>query len=497
MPASSTDATWRPSSSRGRWRERAPPRRFVRSSLPTLQPTLQDADIEGARTAWRVRNEEAEDGESVAPVTTRATVSNGRRVANDDAALQRAFIQILDKQRVRSVYQPIIDLGSGDVAAFEALARGPAGSALESPAVLFGTGRKLGLLNELEWACRAAALEGALDANMGTQLSLFINVEPSVVGGVIPPRVEALFRKAERKLRIVLELTERDLTRRPADLLRLVSWARERYWGVALDDVGAEPESLALLPFVEPDVVKLDMRLVQEKMSSEDEAVVDAVRDYCRRTGATVLAEGIETEQHLQVAKAHGAMLGQGWYFGRPGPLDHDSATRAAVKLLPPPVRAEGNSAFEILEREYEVETMSRERLLELTERIERLAMEHDPAPVVLACFGHADRFHPRNDIYAALADRCTLVGVLGVGMDPDPSFRVRCTPIPERDPLAQEWVVAVVGHGVSEVVAARSLGNDRGGLGSTVEGIETSDRQEVLDVAHLLMNRVVPARKR
>ena len=119
------------------------------------------------------------------------------------------------------------------------------------------------------------------------------------------------------------------------------------------------------------------------------------------------------------------------------------------------------------------------------------------PAPVVLACFGHADRFHPRNDIYAALADRCTLVGVLGVGMDPDPSFRVRCTPIPERDPLAQEWVVAVVGHGVSEVVAARSLGTDRGGLNGTVEVIETSDRQEVLDVAHLLMNRVVPARKR
>jgi EAL domain-containing protein (putative c-di-GMP-specific phosphodiesterase class I) len=420
-----------------------------------------------------------------------------RSKSPDAAAQQRMLAQILERHRVRAVYQPIIDLATGEVAAYESLARGPAGSPLESPGMLFDTARRSGRLPELEWACRAAALSGALDADLGTQISLFINVEPSVVGGVIPAHVETLFRIAERKLRLVMELTERDLTRRPADLLRLVAWARERYWGVALDDVGAEPESLALLPFVEPDVVKLDMRLVQEKMTAEDEGVVSAVRDYCRRTGATVLAEGIETEEHLQVAKAHGAMLGQGWYFGRPGPLDHDSATRAAVKLLPPPVRAEGNSAFEILEREYEVETMSRERLLELTDRIERLAMEHDPAPVVLACFGHADRFHPRNDIYAALADRCTLVGVLGVGMDPDPSFRVRCTPIPERDPLAQEWVVAVVGHGVSEVVAARSLGTDRGGLNGTVEVIETSDRQEVLDVAHLLMNRVVPARKR
>src|SRR5947207_7217361 len=225
-------------------------------------------------------------GPLTTPVPGRMAKGRG---ADDAGAIQRMFVQILDRQKVRSVYQPIIDLKSGDIAAFEALARGPEGSPLESPGMLFGTGRKLGLLNELEWSCRAAALKGALDAKLGTQLSLFINVEPSVVGGVIPSPVQALFRKAERKLRIVLELTERDLTRRPADLLRLVSWARDRYWGVALDDVGAEPESLALLPFVEPDVVKLDMKLIQEEITADEEAVVDAVQRYARRTGASVL----------------------------------------------------------------------------------------------------------------------------------------------------------------------------------------------------------------
>src|SRR4051794_16492732 len=305
----------------------------------------------------------------MALVSARGVAAAGRptvkKATNDPATLQRQFIRLLDKQRVRSVYQPIIDLGSGDVAAFEALARGPAGSALESPGMLFGTGRKLGLLTELEWACRAAALQGALDANMGTQLSLFINVEPSVVGGVIPANVEALFRKAERKLRIVLELTERDLTRRPADLLRLVSWARDRYWGVALDDVGAEPESLALLPFVEPDVVKLDMKLIQEELTADEEAVVDAVQRYARRTGASILAEGIETEEHREKGLQLGANLGQGWLFGKPASLEGILATRAAVKLLPPPSRREGESAFGILEEEYEPERVSRAQLLE------------------------------------------------------------------------------------------------------------------------------------
>src|SRR5438094_762182 len=137
-------------------------------------------------------------------------------------------------------------------------------------------------------------------------------------GGRTTANVEALFRKAERKLRIVLELTERDLTRRPADLLRLVSWTRDRYWGVALDDVGAEPESLALLPFVEPDVVKLDMKLIQEEITADEEAVVDAVQRYARRTGASVLAEGIETQEHRDKGLQLGANLGQGWLFGRP-----------------------------------------------------------------------------------------------------------------------------------------------------------------------------------
>src|SRR5205085_5246319 len=291
---------------------------------------------------------------------------------NDASACQRQFMQILDRQRLRSVYQPIIDLKSGEIAAFEALVRGPAGTPLESPGMLFGTGRKLGLLNELEWACRAAALQGALDASLGTQISLFINVEPSVVGGVIPANVEALFRRAERKLRIVLELTERDLTRRPADLLRLVSWARERYWGVALDDVGAEPESLALLPFVEPDVVKLDMKLIQEELTADEEAVVDAVQRYAKRSGASILAEGVETDEHLEKALSLGANLGQGWLFGKPGSLDGLLATRAAVRLLPPPTRPEGGSAFDIIAEHFDIARISGRRLIEETAALEQ-----------------------------------------------------------------------------------------------------------------------------
>src|SRR5581483_727961 len=136
-----------------------------------------------------------------------------------------------------------------------------------TPAALFAAAREAGRVAELEWACRAAAIQGALDAGLGSRHSLFVNVEPSIIGRGLPTAVVGLLRTAARKLRVVLELTERDLCRRPAELLDLVAWARAQWWGVALDDVGTAEESLALLPLVEPDVIKLDLRLVQEDLS--------------------------------------------------------------------------------------------------------------------------------------------------------------------------------------------------------------------------------------
>src|SRR5438067_3415259 len=297
----------------------------------------------------------------------------------------RILDRVLSRDRVRSVYQPIIDLGTGQVAAYEALARGPEGSPLESPGALFASARMAGRLTELEWACRAAALRGALEANLGAQVSLFINCEPSVVGTHMPTNVSTLFRAAERKLRIVLELTERDLSRRPADLLRLVAWARERWWGVALDDVGAEPESLAFLPFIEPDVIKLDMRLIQDTLTAEDELVIEAVRDHAERTGATVLAEGIETDEHLQTAMHLGAKLGQGWHFGRPAPLSELPRTRAAVRLLTPPDRNLDQSPFAVLSDEYDVVRVTPEELLTATQQLKAAAANQRTGAVALA----------------------------------------------------------------------------------------------------------------
>jgi len=119
----------------------------------------------------------------------------------------------------------------------------------------------------------------------------------------------------------VIELTERDLTGDVAGLLRAVERARAQGWRVALDDVGAAPASLALLPFLRPEIIKLDLSLTHTTTNTATVEILTAVTAEAARTGATLLAEGIETEDHAQLAVRMGARLGQGWLFGRPAPL--------------------------------------------------------------------------------------------------------------------------------------------------------------------------------
>ena len=99
---------------------------------------------------------------------------------------------------------------------------------------------------------------------------------------------------------------------------------------MALDDVGADSRSLALMSLLYPDVIKLDMRRMQRRGDAEIAPIVTAVGTESERSRAIVLAEGIDSEEQLAVARAWGATLGQGYLLGSPAPLPaHDPAVRA------------------------------------------------------------------------------------------------------------------------------------------------------------------------
>ena len=105
---------------------------------------------------------------------------------------------MLRRGGVRSLYQPIVDLDTGAPRRLRGARARPQGSPLESPGALFGAAHELGLVAELDRACRSAAIEGALAAGLPPPLALCVNVEPAAVAGRRRPEDCATDRRALR-----------------------------------------------------------------------------------------------------------------------------------------------------------------------------------------------------------------------------------------------------------------------------------------------------------
>jgi EAL domain-containing protein (putative c-di-GMP-specific phosphodiesterase class I) len=390
---------------------------------------------------------------------------------------------------LQPAFQPIVDLGTGEVVAFEALARWPDIPGA-TPDAVFASARRHGRTAELDWACRIAAIEDALEQRLGAQHMLFLNVEPAALAAPAPAGAELVVAAARRHLRVMLELTERALTDHPAELLRLVGWARRNGWSIALDDVGAAPESLALLPFLAPDVIKLDITLVTKRPTMVQASVMAAVMAHSERTGAVILAEGIETPAHLDQALALGATLGQGWLFGRPGPLTVPPAPTAPIPLTRPqaPVAA---TPFDLLAGRA-TRIGRKGLLLDLSRHIETKGLQLDPPPIVMSSFQTADRFTPATvRRYQALAARCPLVAAIAVGLDLTATPEVHGGAIDASDALSREWTVTVVGPHDAAALIALDLGDDGPDHDRRFEFTVTHDRELVLEAARSLMARI------
>ena len=278
---------------------------------------------------------------------------------------------------IRTLFQPIVHLQSQEVVGFEALSRGPADTPMESPAVLIEAARVAGRLGELDWLCRAHAMEAVAASGLHPSLSWFINVEPAGLEIACPAYLVSSLAQARTDLRVVLEVVERDVEGQVTKLLHAADQARNDAWGVALDDVGGEESSLALLPFLQPDVVKLDMSLVRDVDRRTAVRITAAVRAYAERRGAVVLAEGIETEEQERLARAFGATYGQGYRYGAAAPLPAMvPAPREVIPLRQRPEPLGGGSPFEILSGARKPERAAKQDVRHITTHLEDHAID-------------------------------------------------------------------------------------------------------------------------
>ncbi len=232
---------------------------------------------------------------------------------------------------------------------YEALVRGPVGSRFASAASLVEAAYRTGHVIEFDWAARASASRTAMAKGLATDLLLFLNVEPLALDTPCPRDLWPDIERAFAMFRVVLEVTERSLDRDPRSLLNGIAQQRPEVEALALDDVGSTTKTLAMLPVLSPDVIKLDISVTQGGMRRAAMKILDIAYEESERTGATILAEGIETAAQSEQARRFGASLGQGHHLDRPGSLARDLGHCASMPSVVTETVPDVRTPFEAL----------------------------------------------------------------------------------------------------------------------------------------------------
>lgn len=220
--------------------------------------------------------------------------------------------RVIDGGGPRMAMQPVVDLASGRVVGHEALARFAGGPGW-GPARWFAEAQHVGMGPELETSAIAAAL--SVLPRLPAQAHLAVNVS---VATLHHEPAMALLTGAEAS-RLVVELTEHAKVDDYATISDELARLRAAGARVAVDDAGSGYAGLEHILQLQPEVLKLDRQLVSGLAEHAGRhAMVEAMVGFARRMGATVVAEGIETEPDLDALRAAGVAQGQGYLLGRP-----------------------------------------------------------------------------------------------------------------------------------------------------------------------------------
>ena len=274
----------------------------------TAEELLHHADAEmyhakAARQGRRVRDRSSDD-------PTR------------DLELAAALHHAIARGQLVLEYQPIVDLDTAAIQSVEALVRWDRGGELMSPGLFLPTAERTGLLTPItRWVVQEAVRQVERWNAVGMDVDISVNIPPAMLDRRMCDHLVRI--AAEHKLArgaITLELVESAMMddRRLFDHLESLRAAGFR---IAIDDFGSGHSSLARIAQLPVDVLKIDRSLIAGICDSPREhAIVRAIIATADALDATVVAEGIETEQQRIALRRLGVRLGQGFLFARPVP---------------------------------------------------------------------------------------------------------------------------------------------------------------------------------
>ncbi len=258
--------------------------------------------------------------------------SGGLETVKQRFSIETDLRHALQRGELQLHYQPLVDLESGVLSGFEALARWQHPDlGFISPVDFIPVAEECGLIVPLgRWALEEAARTvAAWDDRAGQQLPVKISVNMSAIQlqrDDVPAVVEQALRAAGiGGERLTIELTESAFVSDPDGGKRTLEALKALNTNLAMDDFGTGYSNLAYLQQLPIDVLKIDRSFITDMLIDKDKrAIVRTILSLARALGMKTTAEGIETIETSSVLRRLGCSIGQGYYFARP--LDSEAA---------------------------------------------------------------------------------------------------------------------------------------------------------------------------
>ena len=232
--------------------------------------------------------------------------------------MHSALIAAINLGGIDVAYQPI-HLVDGSLLGFEALARWSFQDTPVSPGTFLPAAAKAGVLPRLDELVMTTAMREAARWEATTTLSVNLAGD-TLLDPALPARVDALLRATNLPAhRLSVEILETSAIDNDQVALTTLRALRSLGIRLAVDDFGVGFASLARLRVLEPDIIKVDRSLlVAENDPANASPLLAGIADLAHRLGATVIAEGIETDTQLSAAMSAGCDAIQGFLWGRP-----------------------------------------------------------------------------------------------------------------------------------------------------------------------------------
>ncbi|WP_428911150.1 EAL domain-containing protein [Niallia sp. Krafla_26] len=259
-------------------------------------------------------------GNAIYKARQQALIMAEKKIQSEYNEMVYEMSRVISKKDIRLLGQPIINMDTKQIQAWEILTRGPKGTNLELPLRLFSVAHQTGQLYDLEMIVVEKIFEKIRDT--GCSHEIFMNCTPITLGNKrFVSELKSLLQQYPtiNPKHIIIEMTEQETVENMKYLIENIKDLRGLGFRIALDDTGAGYSSLHSIGEILPEIIKIDRSVIQNIHENPvSESMLMGIMLIANKVGSRVVAEGIEKREEADFLTQHQVDFAQGYYYARP-----------------------------------------------------------------------------------------------------------------------------------------------------------------------------------